>query len=113
MVKKKKTLLSPTASLMHQRSQLWGKITTVQSLKIRHLKRLNKLQDLVIGEHVKSKAAMKKVSNANKEQFNKLKTRYSKDEMEQALKAAREQRDKAMVQAATAEELIKKNKMEF
>ena len=106
-MKNKMTLLSPTASLMHQRSQLWGRITKLQSLKIRHLKRINKFQDLVIGEHMKSKAALKKTFNIKKEQFKKLKKHPCRKDMEQALKNAREETDKARVLADEAEELLK------
>ena len=113
MVGNKKTLLSPTASLMRHRSQLFGKIATVQSQKIRHLKKLSKFQDLVIGEHMKSKAALKKGFNREKEQFKRLKTRHYNEDMEKKLKAAREERDKALTASWDAVELAEKIKMEF
>ena len=62
---------------------------------------------MVIGEHIKSKAALKKIFNFKKKQFKKLKKHQCNMDMELALKTAHEELGKAKVLADEAEELVK------
>ena len=112
-MKNKKTLLSPLAGQVRLRSQLWGKITRLQSLSIRQLKIKSKTQDLLIGEHVKYNKAMKADLQSTKAKFKKLKTHLSPEEMELALKTAKGKRNYAIIMREEAEELLEKKKMEL
>ena len=113
MVKEKKTFLSPLANQVQMRSQLWGKITRLQSLNLRELKSKSKFQGLLISEHVKNNKELRADIASTKRQFKRLKKNHTSTEMELALKTALSQRDHAITLRKEAEMLLEKKKIEF
>jgi hypothetical protein len=62
-------------------------------LSIRKLKIMSKTQELLITEHEKNAKNLRVGLVTTKAQLKKLKICYSKEDMQQALEAARRQRD--------------------